>query len=530
MTRARPPEFDLRAALRDRGFTPRAADAPAIVALLVAAEEATVDATRGLAEIGQASADALRSALPTVTGNARVRVVEALGRMALVVKDARVFDEVASLLGDPEPRVRRAAARTLGKSGEGRFAEALGVQLSRLSVEGPPELVSSERRALVEALGKLGGAAALASVDAGDDALLAKKLADATRRARRDVLRAEEPTTISLDALAPRDLEVRVTCRAGLETVLAEEAAEHGLEAIATGHGHATVVLRRGQPLGRLRALRCAESVALVAHVMRGTDVETVAAALAHEETVALLRALTVGPLRFRLEWGTGHARARTRDVATRLAQLRPELVDDPRDSPWEARVAARALLLVPRALPDERFALAPNRVPASSHPTVAAALARVAGAEPDDVVWDPFCGAALDLLERARLGPFARLIGTDTDERALEAARENARLSGVALELHHADARRFVPAAPPTLVLTNPPLGHRMERIGIEGLLDEVLANVGRVAAARARIVWLSPRPDRTRAVLTRVGFEVEDGAVVDLGGVEATLQTAFR
>src|SRR5947207_4079330 len=51
--------------------------------------------------------------------------------------------------------------------------------------------------------------------------------------------------------------------------------------------------------------------------------------------------------------------------------------------------------------------------VAAASHPTIAAALARVAGTAPDEVVWDPFCGSGAELVERGRLGS-ARLLGTE--------------------------------------------------------------------------------------------------------------------
>src|SRR5207344_2651286 len=96
--------------------------------------------------------------------------------------------------------------------------------------------------------------------------------------------------------------------------------------------------------------------------------------------------------------------------------------------------------------------------VPAASHPTIAAALARVAGTRNDDVVWDPFCGSALELCERARLGRYAKIIGSDLDAKALVAARANLDAAGAPdAELHVGDALAFTPPVPPTLVITNP-------------------------------------------------------------------------
>jgi len=99
-----------------------------------------------------------------------------------------------------------------------------------------------------------------------------------------------------------------------------------------------------------------------------------------------------------------------------RLAQPHRDLL--------EGRAQQRDLLR--RHPVDERFAYRTETVAASSHPTIAAALVRLVPPREDDVVWDPFVGSALELIERARLGPYRALHGTDVDEGALEAARAN--------------------------------------------------------------------------------------------------------
>ena len=78
---------------------------------------------------------------------------------------------------------------------------------------------------------------------------------------------------------------------------------------------------------------------------------------------------------------------------------------------------------------------------------TVAAALARAAGARSDDVVWDPFVGSGLELVERGLLGPYVRLLGTDLDLRALEVARSNLTQAKLAaFELTQANALEHRP------------------------------------------------------------------------------------
>ncbi|HYP87082.1 MAG TPA: methyltransferase, partial [Polyangiaceae bacterium] len=160
-------------------------------------------------------------------------------------------------------------------------------------------------------------------------------------------------------------------------------------------------------------------------------------------------------------------------------------------------------------------------------HPTLAAALARIAGARPDDVVWDPFAGSGVELIERARLGPHRELHGTDLDARALGAARENAESAGVAgLILQQADARNHRIAGL-SLVLTNPPMGRRVLRArGLSGVLCQVVRNVAGQLVTGGRMVWLSPFPDATARAAADAGLKAERLTAVDLGGFSAELQ----
>jgi 23S rRNA G2445 N2-methylase RlmL len=169
--------------------------------------------------------------------------------------------------------------------------------------------------------------------------------------------------------------------------------------------------------------------------------------------------------------------------------------------------------------------------VPAASHPTVAAALARVAGTRADDVVWDPFAGSGVELVERARAGKYAQLIGSDRDPSALDAARANCAAADLAdVTLLVGDALAVAPAGV-TLVLTNPPLGRRALRDADLGdLYDRFLAHVAQLLRPGGRLVWLSPLGARTATRATEVGLRVTVERRVDLGGVHATLQRLDR
>jgi len=202
--------------------------------------------------------------------------------------------------------------------------------------------------------------------------------------------------------------------------------------------------------------------------------------------------------------------------------------------APWAIEVRDTpdpGLWLVPVGASDLRFAYRTRDVPAASHPTVAAALARAGGVRADDVVWDPFVGSGLELCERARLGPFRALHGSDIDPRALDAARKNMTGAGLErVELVQADARSHrIPGL--TLVLTNPPMGRRAHRArGLSDMLCDVVRNVAGQLIAGGRMVWLSPFAEATARAAADAGLRVERLGGVDLGGFSAELQRFTR
>lgn len=100
---------------------------------------------------------------------------------------------------------------------------------------------------------------------------------------------------------------------------------------------------------------------------------------------------------------------------------------------------------------------------PASLRASSAAALGFLSQPREDDVVLDPFCGAGTILIERAHLGRYAMLIGSDRDAAALAAARINvgARYKPIRLENWDAGAIPLGDASVNKIV-TNLPWGLR--------------------------------------------------------------------
>jgi 23S rRNA G2445 N2-methylase RlmL len=253
--------------------------------------------------------------------------------------------------------------------------------------------------------------------------------------------------------------------------------------------------------------------------------------ALASDEAVALLARHTRGALRYRIAWAAGgKRRAVVWRAAGAIAAKRPELVNDPTESPWQAVVhegrAAVAVELVPSFV-DPRFTYRLGDVPAASHPTVAAALVRIAGVREGDVVWDPFVGSGTELCERVLAGPYRRLIGSDREPLALEVARKNLEAVGAHdVEFARGDALHYAPSSP-TLIITNPPMGRRVLRgVDLGAVLEQFVEHAAKVLAPGGRLVWISPLPDRTVRAAQRAGLTSTLRREIDMGGFAAELQ----
>ena len=521
---ARSPTFDLAAELASRSFTPGQRDAPGLVELIVAGvEPAATRAAPALAGLRDGGRAAIGARFESADEGAKARLVAALGLLARG-GDAEAAKIVIARMQDTATRVRRAAAIALGKLGGDAASEAL---ITRWDAG---DVTPDERRALAEALGKIGGAAALSRLKAlapGDDVELARLRDRALLMADRSATRGEV-SAIATDVTPPTPLVVRLACRPGFAPLLVEELKSIGMKPRSTDAGH--VEVRLAGPWSTLFASRLWASAAIRIPLPSGPPRDALAAsitrAITADSTRALLAAWTRGPVRWRLGFARGHKRAIVWRVARDVTAAAPELVNDPTATTWEVRVdeEATTLELVPRRIEDPRFAWRVAEVPAASHPTVAAALAWVAGVRPEDRVWDPFCGSGAELIERARRGPHRSLLGTDLDVTALAAARKNLDAAGLEAELTLADARTHV-AGLVDLVVTNPPLGRRV-RLDAAALLVDSLPHLVRQLAPRGRLVWITPAPRKTTPIAERLKLRRVRSLSVDLGGVRGQLE----
>lgn len=505
---------DLPANWQSAAFTPGAAHFRELCARC--GGDAADAAERALARAGLAGAEAAIAALEQADPGAQSHLARVVSRVATDHAD-RLRPRLLALLSHDAPRVLRAAVTGLGKIGGD------GVELALLAAFEGAAL--PERRALVEALGKIGGAASHEFLKgaSSDDPELERRRTRALLMLERSATR-DLSATIDIDRPLPSPATLVLACRRGLAWVLLDEARARGDFRAPSGH---EVVTTWSGALRPLLELRTALSVGFEAKLQSPGDDGIVAALTG---LAPLLAAVSSGVPRFRLSWPKGHQRARSFRIAEGLDPTR--LINDPRAAPFEAQIDEpnRRVVVVVRPDDELRFSYRGRDVPAASHPTIAASLARVAGVRADDVVWDPFVGSGLELCERGLLGPFAKLIGTDTSDDALRAARENASRAGLSVDLIRGDATGHTPSGV-TLIITNPPMGRRIARDSdVANLLDRFIDSASPRLAAGGRLVWLSPFPEKTAQKLATHGLEVERHAPVDLGGFDAELQVATR
>jgi 23S rRNA G2445 N2-methylase RlmL len=501
---------------RARGWTPGEDDVDALAeALARAPRESKRDLLRAAARAPEGLVAALARALPEARPEGRKLIVRALSDR----EGALVSRLIASCAEDDDARVR---AETYGPLARDPGSEPLLLDRWAQATS------DVERRALARALQELGTASALerlreASESEGSPSLTATVIGRARLVAERSALRAESRGHVRVDRAPTRQATLRVLCRRGLEPVVLEELRARGLgEGRRARPGQVEVPWSR--PLEDAMAVRSALAFGFLLRIAHGdADASEIADALTTGEGLELLSTLSEGPARFRLEVvGAGHQRKLAWDVAERVARARAPVRNDPSESLWQVEVSfhddVTELVLVPRAS-DARFAYRVATVPASSHPTVAAALALVGGARDDDVVWDPFVGAAAELVERARLGPYARLVGTDTSSEALRAARANLDAASVAgADLFLEDALTFQRVAP-TLIVTNPPLGRRVARGEHVTLFERFARHAARVLAPAGRVVLVVPDAARLLPAFEREGLAVVRQSDVDMG-----------
>ncbi|MEO6847666.1 MAG: methyltransferase [Chthoniobacterales bacterium] len=470
---------------------------------------------------------------------ARVAVIRAVGVVFSENGTTRQKSEVRqwlrALLQDPNEKVRRYAMTALPKLGAG--AEEEGELLSLLK----RTTVDREKKFLGEALDKIGGAATLEAVQGAGGLPLQTE-----QRAKASVARLESPSVIQMDrALSDfKDLRIHLRGREGLEELVRDEVREyiktHGKFRVERMNpGLVTLSPIAPFTLGDIYALRCFGTVGFVIGTVNATEeaesVEALAAAITSSLSRRVLKTFTEGSIRYRLDFvAKGHQRSAVRLVANRAYELCPEILNDSRNAPWAIDIhpghEGDSVELRPRLSPDPRLYFRRGDVPAASHPPLAACMARLAGKMENEVVWDPFCGSGLELVERALRGGVHSVYGTDRREEAVAISRENFESADIARVQSHfvcSDFRDFesiegLGANSATLIITNPPMGKRVPIRDIHALIEQLFDVAAKVLKPGGRLVFANP----VREDLSYPPMKLKFRQLVDFGGFNCHLE----
>ena len=143
---------------------------------------------------------------------------------------------------------------------------------------------------------------------------------------------------------------------------------------------------------------------------------------------------------------------------------------------------------------------------PASLRPTIAAAMVRLAGASPGDVVLDPMCGAGTILAEQIELSKMRKagrveVWGGDREMSMLRAAASNLHRVGPALLANWDTARLPLPSESVDRIVCNPPFGKQLSSIDEIGpLYRAAVREFNRVLRPGGRAVLLVSESDALR------------------------------
>jgi tRNA G10 N-methylase Trm11 len=467
-------------------------------------------------------------------------------RVALVRAVGVVFSESASeeqkkktrpwlrgLLQDSNEKVRRYAITAIPKIGAGPEEETSLLRLMRSTQ------IDREREFVHQTLEKIGSLTTLEEIGSARSFLSV----NTEQKVKASLAREKHPSSVRLDAVYSNygGLHIQLHGRLGLEKIIAEEVNERvgrRFQVQSVQSGCVGIVPRSPFSIGDLYQLRCFSHVGFLIgetkHALGPASVEPLAAIMTSNLSRQILRAFTEGPIRYRLAIiAHGVQKSLIQQLANKAYSLCPEILNDPHSSPWSVDIRASrngfSVELVPR-LTDPRFFYRVQDIPAASYPPLAASMARLAGRTEGDVVWDPFCGSGLELIERALLGGVKNLFGTDINAEAISIASRNfeaAKLKNVISKFSRSDFRDFnqIEGLGPdsaTLIITNPPMGKRVPVPNLSGLINDLFTISARVLRPGGRLVFCNPLFIESRDPR----LKLQSRRTVDFGGFNCRLE----
>ncbi|MCX6920645.1 MAG: methyltransferase domain-containing protein [Verrucomicrobia bacterium] len=470
--------------------------------------------------------------------NQQVALVRAVGVVFSTSRNpemkAAVKAWMIGLLQDPSEKIRRYATAAIPKLGGDEASEQKLLDILQTTE------VEREKKKVASALEKIGGAATLKVVAQSGEKLVNEQ------KLRASVARQENAGSVKMETVLPKQpgLKLHLRCRMGLENIVANEVreaeAQRGKFRVVEVRGCCVVIEpKEAFTLAELYKLRCFDTASFVLGLVRNPEsvvaLEGLAKLVAAPLTEKLMSVLTDGALRYRLSMlAEGNHDVAVEKVTTLAYQLNPKLLNDAREAPWSIDVLfneiSASVELRPKISPNPRLYYRTDVINAASHPPLAACLARLAGRMPHEIVWDPFCGSALELAEVALMGGVDQVIGTDIDPEALAIGQKNfaaAKIAGTKAAFYACDFRDVakipeLDRGKVSLVISNPPLGRRVRVPNMHGLFADLFRLSSEVLRPGGRLVFVNP----LRLESTDPTLRLETRFAVDLGGYECRVE----
>lgn len=169
--------------------------------------------------------------------------------------------------------------------------------------------------------------------------------------------------------------------------------------------------------------------------------------------------------------------------------------------------------------------------------PNLAYAALRLAGiSETTRTLLDPCCGSGTILLEAADLAPNAALLGSDRNPLAVEGARQNLALAGLAQRsrIDEIDLQQLSEHHEPgsvDLLVTNPPYGRHLGRgMHFFGFYACLLREADRVLGPEGRLVVFARKYEAFRSACRKSSFRMRHTWVIEAGGLFPAILVAVR
>ena len=444
------------------------------------------------------------------------------------------------LLKDPAEKIRRYAMAAIPKIGAGPKEEEELLSLWQTTT------LEREKKFLGETLNKIGGSVTLKILQQspGEAPLRTQQKVQA------NVARSERPSALRMDQVLAdfSGLRIHLRGRRGLEEIVREEIEETSgnrrkFRVLEVRSGLVVIAPVVPFSLSDLYAFRCFDTVGFVLGEVGLQDdaeaTEAFAQVIASKLAQRVFESFTEGSMRYRLNFvAKGHQRAAVRQIADRAYALAPHILNDARNAPWAVDIhpagAKSSIELRPKLTPDPRLFFRQQDVPAASHPPLASCMARLSGKADDEIVWDPFCGSGLELIERSLLGGVRQIYGSDRSEEAIGITKTNfaaANLPSVKSRFTCCDFRDFGQAEQLgpnslSLIITNPPMG---KRVPIRDL-DQLIADLFRAAATMlkpgGRLVFANPLRTEPR----QRALKLQTRRIVDFGGFNCRMEKYIK